>query len=57
MKRSQVYKANLPSHTYRSLRAAAPNILATGTSFVEDNFSPDGGMVQAVMQATGSDGE
>ena len=36
----------------------SPTFLAQGTSFVEDNFSMDGGgMVQAGMRAMGSNGE
>ena len=42
-------------------KPAVPNLLAPGTSFVEDSFSTNGegcgGMVQAVTQVMGSDGE
>ena len=42
----------------KSHRAAVPNLLAPGTSSVEDNFSTDGvGMVQEVTRVMGSDGE
>ena len=41
------------------VRQQSPPFVASGTSFMEDNFSMDGGggMVQVVMQAMGSDGE
>ena len=46
-----------PNSINKTLEQWSPTFLAPGTIFVEDSFSTDVGMVQAVMQVTGSDGE